>query len=641
MKIKSVRIQNFRSIKDQTIEFSDFTCFVGANGSGKSNVLHALNVFFGESDIPGLDTRGLQEEDFHGKNIKEPIAITITFSGLSQEAKQELAHYVRQGQLVVSIEAQFDPIKGKAAVKQFGCRMVIRDFASFFAAEKEGKKVAELKDIYIKIREQYSDLPTPGTKEAMLRELRSFEEKHRQSCEELPSGDDFYGVSRGINLLEKYIQWVYIPAVKDASSEQAEAKATALGKLLARTVRSKINFKDSIEAIRSDVKQKYVKLLEDSQEQLSEVSNALRDRLIEWAHQDATLRLKWYQDPERAVHVDEPFAQAILGEAGFEGELTRFGHGLQRSFLLAVLQELSGSNVEAGPSLLLACEEPELYQHPPQARHLFNVLMRLSEQNSQILITTHSPYFVSGEGFESVRMVRKPNGESSITWATHDEVSERIAGARGEPVIQTSGRLAKINQALQFGLSEMFFASKIIFVEGLEDTAYITSYLHLLNLWDEYRRLGCHLVPTDGKSELIQPLAVARCLRIPAFVVIDADGDKADKNGRKEKHRKDNITILNMCGIAPPNPFPSVTLWGDNIVMWPSDIGQIVAADIGKDPWDKFQSDSDMKYGNAGGLRKNMLHISSSLQAAWDAGSKSANLKSLCEKIIDFAKRNR
>jgi predicted ATP-dependent endonuclease of OLD family len=46
MKIKSVRIRNFRSIKEQTIEFDDYTCLVGANGSGKSNVLHALNVFF-------------------------------------------------------------------------------------------------------------------------------------------------------------------------------------------------------------------------------------------------------------------------------------------------------------------------------------------------------------------------------------------------------------------------------------------------------------------------------------------------------------------------------------------------------------------------------------------------------------------
>lgn len=150
MKIKSVRIRNFRSIKEQTVELGNYTCFVGANGSGKSNVLHALNVFFGESDIPGLDTRALGEEDFHNKNTAEPVEITITFSDLSPEAKQELAHYVRLDQLVVSVEARFDAATGKAEVKQYGRRMVIKDFALFFEAEKEGRKVADLKAIYSK-----------------------------------------------------------------------------------------------------------------------------------------------------------------------------------------------------------------------------------------------------------------------------------------------------------------------------------------------------------------------------------------------------------------------------------------------------------------------------------------------------------
>jgi putative ATP-dependent endonuclease of OLD family len=637
MKIKSIRIQNFRSIKDQTVDLDSYTCLVGANGSGKSNVLHALNVFFGESDIPGLDTRLLGEDDFHIKNISEPIEITVSFSDLSPEARQELAHYVRQDQLVISVQARFDVATGKAEVRQFGRRMVIREFAPFFAAEKEGKKVAELKEIYNKAREKHSDLPAPGTKDAMIQSLRSYEEEHPHLCEELPSGDEFYGVAKGKNLLEKYVQWVFVPAVKDASTEQAEAKATALGKLLARTVRSKVNFKDSIEAIRKDMQDKYGKLLADSQEQLEEISSALRDRLTEWSHQDATLRLKWHQDPDKAVRVDEPFAQAILGEAGFEGELTHFGHGLQRSFLLAVLQELSGSDINTGPRLILACEEPELYQHPPQARHLCSVLMKLSEQNAQIVVATHSPYFVSGEAFECIRMFRKLDRATSITRTTHDKVSARIAGAKGEKPIKASGQLAKIHQALQLGLSEMFFASKVVFVEGVEDTAYVTTYLHLLGFWDEYRKLGCHIIPTDGKCQLLQPLAVAECLQIPAFVVIDADGDKPD--GCRDTHRKTNISIQCLCGVEDPNPFPSEILWGDRLVVWPSEIGQVVEEEIGKDQWNKFCTEADAKYGNAGRLRKNMLHIASCLQTAWLAEKRSPSLLKLSEKIMEFARK--
>ena len=49
--IKSIHIKNFRSIVDEKIELEDYTCFVGLNDSGKSNVLKALNLFFnGETD---------------------------------------------------------------------------------------------------------------------------------------------------------------------------------------------------------------------------------------------------------------------------------------------------------------------------------------------------------------------------------------------------------------------------------------------------------------------------------------------------------------------------------------------------------------------------------------------------------------
>jgi len=636
MKIISVRIRNFRSIKDQTIDLDDYTCFVGPNGSGKSNVLHALNVFFGEVGIPGLDTRNLTEEDFFNKKTDEPVEITLTFGDLSEEAQQDLSHYVRQNKLIVSAKATFDPTTGKAEVKQYGRRLAIPDFAPFFKAEKEGGKVADLKAIYSEIRDKYPDLPAPGTKDAMINALRDYEENHPEQCEEIPSADEFYGVSKGKNRLERYIQWVYVPAVKDAANEQAEAKNTALGKLLARTVRARVNFTDSLESIRADAQERYQKLLADSESQLNDISRALRDRLIQWAHKDARLRLKWHQEPEKAVRLDEPFAQAILGEGGFEGEPTRFGHGLQRSFLLALLQELSGSETETGPRLILACEEPELYQHPPQARHLYNVLMTLSQENAQILVATHSPYFVSGEGFESVRMVRKAGSVSVITGTSHDEVSKCIADARGEIPMKPSGQLAKIHQALQPGLSEMFFTSKVIFVEGLEDVAYITTYLHLLDLWDEYRRLGCHMIPTQRKSEMLRPIAIAKCLNIPTFVVFDADGDKEDRSGSKEKHSKDNLAILGLCGVGKPEPFPSETLWGDNVVMWESDIGRVVEEEIGKEDWKKFGERANAEYGHAGTLGKNVLHIASRLELAWGEGKKSSSLEKVCRRIMTF-----
>ena len=53
MKIHSIEIKNFRSIKDETIDCLGFNSFVGPNGSGKSTVLNALNVFFDVKLPPG------------------------------------------------------------------------------------------------------------------------------------------------------------------------------------------------------------------------------------------------------------------------------------------------------------------------------------------------------------------------------------------------------------------------------------------------------------------------------------------------------------------------------------------------------------------------------------------------------------
>src|SRR5262249_32357829 len=91
------------------------------------------------------------------------------------------------------------------------------------------------------------------------------------------------------------------------------------------------------------------------------------------------------------------------------------------------------------------------------------------------------------------------------------------------------GTLAKIHQALQPGLAEIFFAPFLILTEGREDIAYVLTYLTLMNSSDSLRRAGCHLVPTDGKRNLLMPLAIANHLHIPTFVVFDADGHRPDK----------------------------------------------------------------------------------------------------------------
>lgn len=638
MKISSVRIENFRSFKDETIFFNDYSCMVGPNGSGKSSILQALNVFFRDTYSSRTSVNELYEEDFHKKNISEHIKITVIFVELSDEAKESFKDYYRQEQLVVSTIAEFSEASQSAPVKQYGQRMVMAAFSPFFKADKEGAKVGELKEIYASIQEDFSDLAPPGTKAAMVEALQDYEESHGDKCELQLSEDQFYGFSKGANRLAEHVQWIFVPAVKDASDEQNEGKDTALGKLLVRTVRAKTNFDETVPELRERMKEEYQKLLDGSQDILNEISASLEQRLTEWAHPGASLKLHWWQDPDKSVRVDMPGAQIIVGEGNFEGELTRFGHGFQRSYLLALLQELSGCEDDAGPTLILACEEPELYQHPPQARHLAHVLEKLSKSNSQIMVCTHHPLIVSGEGFENVRLVRKDDKHSysHVSQMSFKKLGEAIAEASGELPGAPEGVLLKIHQTLQPNFSEIFFTHRLILVEGLEDVAYVTTYLNLMGQWDEYRRLGCHIVPVNGKDKLIPAVAIASRFDIPFIVIFDADSH-AEKEEHLSKHEKDNLAIQRLCGIAEPTPFPDEHLWGGNIVMWTTEIGKAVSADFEAEKWSEYKNKTCAKFGNVGGAAKSTLFIADILVEAWNDGQKSPTLERLCNEIMKFA----
>jgi predicted ATP-dependent endonuclease of OLD family len=648
VKLSSLRIKNLRSCKDVTVHFNPYTCLVGPNGAGKSTVLTALNVFFRETQQIGLDSSRLVREDFHLKDTTEPITITLTFIDLSPEAQEDFKDYYRNGRLVITTEAVFDAGTQRAVVQQYGERLVMPEFAAFFKADADGAKVSELKEIYLTIRETINDLPAPGTKEVMVKALRENEKNHQDRCKLLRSKDEFYGITKGTNRLQKYLQWVYVPAVKDASTEQVEQRTSALGLLLARTVRAKTKFAEQVDTIRQKAQKEYEGLLQKNQQTLNDLSANLQKRLTNWSHPEATLRLEWRQDPEKAVAIQEPAAHIIAGEDAFEGELCRLGHGLQRSYLLALLQELAATNDTTGPTLLLGCEEPELYQHPPQARHLYQVFQTLAQQNTQVVVSTHSPHFVSGQLFEDVRLVQKDpiTKASRVTSVTFDQIAHSIAAATAEQVIKPVGMQAKLNQALQANLNEMFFTQRLIIVEGLEDVAYITAYLHLTNRWDEYRRHGCHMIAADGKDRIIQPLAIANAIGIRTLVVFDSDGEVyaltpgEDANGfvarNRPAHIRDNNAIQRLCGVASPEPFPAHTVFSDRLVMWHSDIGSVVQEDIGDQSWQAFRAQADQELGQPGGLQKNGIHIALALSKAWDAGKRSPHLERLCNYILQL-----
>lgn len=546
MKIESVRIENFRSFKDETIFFDDYTCFVGPNGAGKSTVFYALNIFF----------------------------------------------------------------------RQY----------------KDSKT-----DLFRELLFIFPEIENATVKADMIASLHAYETKYPEYCVLIPSEDQFYGATRGVNRLAPHIQWVFVSASKDATEESEESKTSALGQLLARTVRSKISFDEKVNELRVEAKKQYQVLLDAEQSALDDISTSLQNRLAAWAHPNLSAKVLWKQDPEKSIKVEEPWAYIKIGERGFEGDLFRFGHGLQRSFMLALLQELALIDEENAPTLIMGIEEPELYQHPPQARYLAETLLELSEKDTQLLLCTHNPLFIPGDNFDKIRIVRECGNPSytKITSVSYDNLSHELERV-GERLLKESGMVAKLYPSLNPVINEMFFCKVLILVEGQEDIAYITSYLMLTGAMIEFRTNGCHIVPVDGKNRLIKPIAMAKLLDIPTKVIFDADTNKT-REFEVIQHKKENSAILNLQGHEEENEWPLEHIIHDNLSCWQTNLTDTIKTEFGAD-WQKYRDKAASFYDNAGDLEKNPLAIAKTLELAWANGKQSKILLDLIERIINFAR---
>jgi hypothetical protein len=604
----------------------------------------ALNVFFRNNASTVTNVHSLGKEDFHHGNTEEPVRITLTFKDLSVDAQKELAAYYRQNRLTVTAKAVWNSESESAEVKQYGERLVMSDFAPYFKGAEEGQPAAELKKVFDVIRKAYPEVASATSGPTREQALRDFEEAHPELCTPHESAHQFFGFTKGSNILQKYIQWVYVPAVKDASTEQDEGSKTALGQLLERTVRTRVKFKEAFDTLKKSLEVQYRAIIELQENSLADIQESMERRLREWASPNAKLQLTWHYDSAKSIVVNEPLARAQIGEDNFIGEIARLGHGMQRSFLVALLHELAMSSGGGGPTLILGMEEPELYQHPSQALHIANVLEELAETpetNSQVIISTHSPHFISAKGFENVRVVRKHAIDkcSLVSSTTFNKFEEVIAKAvNGKPDLP-SVVMTSIEQIMQPSQRELYFTRFAILLEGIEDVAFIGTHLKLTNRWLEFRKNGCHFIISVGKTNLSRPVVIAQQLCIPHFAVFDADGNSSEN---RDGHKRDNDCLFKLFGQIDAPSFPESIVWGDCFTCWPSCIFDAVKDDFGENVWNQATEKAKVNKGYVKGVKqKNNMLIAATLEELSKEGKHSAVLTQLCDRILTKASESR
>ena len=112
---------------------------------------------------------------------------------------------------------------------------------------------------------------------------------------------------------------------------------------------------------------------------------------------------------------------------------------------------------------LLFIEEPEAHTHP-QMQYIFaneiNSVLR-AIVNLQTLITSHSSHIVSQSDFEDIRYLKLANNDNVEIRNFHTELKEKYST---EPE-----QFKFLKQYLNIQSAELFFASKVIFIEGITE----------------------------------------------------------------------------------------------------------------------------------------------------------------------------
>jgi len=393
MIITNVRVRNFRCIRDEALECESLTVLVGPNGSGKSSFLRAIDLFY-------MLAAKISEEDFYARNTSQPIIITVTFTDLTDEEKSFYMYYLENDSLTIEKEISFPG--GRGNEKYFGSRMRNPDFQGIRSAGSASGK----RDAYSELRQQgqYSEFPTVSRADDIEHILEEWERDHTDQCWRMRDEGQFFGFREvGSARLERFTSFIPVPAVKDASEDATEGRGSPITQLVDRVVRQVLEQKPDLRQFRSNATEEYKKLMDEKNlPELPQLADDLTKSLQVYVA-DAQVNLHWQVSD---FNIPNPIASTMLVEDGFEGDVSRKGHGLQRAFILTLLQYLAvikgtkeletqegatgltESNVKEKsgsgatpitPNLVISIEEPELYQHPNRQRHLAKVFLQLSQ----------------------------------------------------------------------------------------------------------------------------------------------------------------------------------------------------------------------------------------------------------------------
>ena len=638
MIIRQVRVKHFRSIKDASLNCDQLTALVGRNGAGKSSFLRALEMFYNPA-------AKATDDDHYDGDTTQSIEIAITYGNLPAEAVNLFARYVDGDTLTVvrvfTTDSKNAPYHGKHM--QHPAFSAVRQASG---AKNQIKLYRELAS-----KDDYASLPSVTSATNAKKALSDWEAENPDACTRLSDDGQFFGFTDAMEgYLGRFTRFIRIPAVRNAAEEASDKRGSYVKEIMDLVVRNSLAGHADVNQLRDSIQEQYRAVFDPATlTELKSLEERLTDTLRRYAP-DTAISLAW--SDFSSITIPMPETQVRLSEDGYDAQVQQTGHGLQRAFILTMLQHLAAARDDAQsnpnddslaesaslPSLVLAIDEPELYQHPGRQRHMASVLLRLASgsvpgvaERTQVIYTTHGPLFVGLDRFDQIRVLRKVTAGpgapkvSEVLENPLEKVADRLWELEGRPTSRfTPDTLRPRLQAMMTPwMNEGFFADVVVLVEGEADRVAILAVAQSME--QDLEAMGVCVIPCMGKNNMDRPALVFGGLDVPTYLVWD--------NDRGGKNAKDNRRLLRVVGGSeqdwPSGVWKSYACFEGNLE---ATLSTELTEDLFQDLLIRHCKELGMRSTNDG--KKNALVLRNVIADAGDAGKAPTTLVKIIDRIV-------
>ncbi len=409
MRLKRLRIRNYRCYQAEiSVTFEDLTALVGRNDSGKSAILDALGMFFGEY-TPDADDASIGGE-------KTDMAVICEFDELPDS-------------LLIDADRRVSP----ATEWLLNARGDLEIHRIFNGALQKPKLTRTFLVAHHPTAENYADLLY----------LKNRDLKGR--AEEL--GLDLAAVDQRVNSELRQAIWRSAAELNpreidiDIDKEDAKKIWTALSKQLPlfALFHSDRRSTDQDEEAQDPLKKAVDEALQAQEAALEDLTAFVRTQVLGIAR--ATVEKLREMDPALAQELNPRFTKPNWAKV-FSISLTdesqipvnKRGSGVRRLILLNFFRAKAEKRLADGeaPGIIYAIEEPETSQHPRNQRILLAALRELSEQpGCQVVFTTHTPVLIRDLPLSSLKHVSADGTGARTVLEDQPDTYSTIAASLG------------------------------------------------------------------------------------------------------------------------------------------------------------------------------------------------------------------